>query len=254
MRAPLTAASGYCGLLLETQIGPLNADQQELLERIRHSLTKLQRMASAMFQLTAGRQIEGKYELKRTDIEESVTRSVDEIRFFASEKNLTLDVELIPPGHPLYLEPNQIEQVLVNLLENACKFTPRNGRIQVRAYPAAWSFNGKHGLADRQTKPVSGYRIDISDSGAGIAPDHLHSIFDEYVSYGNGSDRAGGGLGLAICKMIVHAHHGEIWAESADHGTTFSFVLPFNELAANEDFNLAAVARVDDVRIFSEER
>jgi signal transduction histidine kinase len=253
MRAPLTAASGYCGLLLEKQIGPLNPDQQELLERIRHSLGKLQRMASAMFQLTAGRQIEGKYELRRTDIEESVNRSVDEVRIFASEKNLDLSVDLIPSDYPLYLEPNQIEQVLINLLENACKFTPRNGHVKIRAYPTVWSFHQRGG-AERVQRPVSGYRIDISDSGAGIAPEQLPTIFDEYVSYGSRSDRSGGGLGLAICKMIVQAHHGAIWAESGDKGTTFSFVLPFNEQAANEDFHLVPTTRLEDVRFFSEEQ
>jgi hypothetical protein len=74
LRAPLTAASGYCELLAEAQMGPLNANQQELLSRMQHSLRKLSRMASAMFQLTAGRQLERKYELKRADIEGSIQR------------------------------------------------------------------------------------------------------------------------------------------------------------------------------------
>jgi len=135
LRAPLTAASGYCELLTEAQMGPLNANQQELLNRMQHSLRKLNRMASAMFQLTAGRQLERKYELKRADIEGSIQRSIDEIEFFASEKNLLITSEITSPDQPLYVEPTQIEQVLVNILDNACKFTPRSGSIKVRGYP-----------------------------------------------------------------------------------------------------------------------
>ncbi|MCC7342853.1 MAG: HAMP domain-containing histidine kinase [Bryobacterales bacterium] len=225
LRAPLTAASGYCGLLLEEQFGSLTSGQRELLQRIEHSLKKLNRMASAMFQLTAGKQLERKYELKRTDIESCIERSVDEVRFFALEKNLTLEVDTTPPSQPLYVEPNQIEQVLVNLLENACKFSPRNSVIAVRGYSVPSPAGHVSTAGDRVT---AGYRVDINDSGPGVAPEHLQNIFEEYVSYGNAGDRSGGGLGLAICKMILRAHHGEIWAETREKGTTFSFVLPFH--------------------------
>jgi signal transduction histidine kinase len=238
LRAPLTAASGYCELLTETQMGPLNANQQELLNRMQHSLRKLNRMASAMFQLTAGRQLERKYELKRADIEGSIQRSIDEIEFFASEKNLLITSEITSPDQPLYVEPTQIEQVLVNILDNACKFTPRSGSIKVRGYPFHWSpptANGGHGVDTTDQSPNS-YRVDVCDSGPGIAPEHLRHIFDEYVSYGNMTDRSGGGLGLAICKMILRAHGGEIWAEPAGHGTTISFILPFNHAVAEEQF------------------
>lgn len=243
LRPPLTAASGYCGLLLAEQFGPLNPNQHELLERVQHSLRKLSRMASAMFQLTVGKQIEPKYELKRTDIEECISRSIDEIRFFASEKNLAVECDISPPGQPIYAEPSQIEQVLVNLLENACKFTPRNGSIKVRGYSVPWpgqtvpTQSGATSLG-ASPKTRTGYRIDIIDSGPGITPEHLPTIFEEYVSYDK--NRSGGGLGLAICKMILRAHHGEIWAEPTDTGTTLSFVLPMNQLVIQPSFEAAA--------------
>lgn len=239
LRAPLTAASGYCGLLLEDHFGPINDGQRELLDRIQHSLKKLNRMASAMFQLTAGRQLDRKYELKRSSIEECIRRSIDEIRFFASEKNLTLDVDVADPGHPLYVEPTQVEQVLINLLENACKFTPRNGSIKVRGYAVHRAAPGTP-LSGPAAKPATGYRVDICDSGPGISPEHMHNIFEEYVSF-DPADRSGGGLGLAICKMILRAHHGEIWAEGGeDKGATFSFVLPFHQQTIQHNFEPVA--------------
>ncbi len=242
LRAPLTAASGYCELLLEAEMGPLNEDQRDLLQRVQHSLRKLNRMASAMFQLTAGRQLERKYELKRVDLEASIRRSIAEIEFFALEKNLAVTSEIASPEHPLYVEPTQIEQVMVNLLENACKFTPRNGSVRVRAYPVHGTAPGVptvHG-AEQSEEAFNGYRVDVCDSGPGIAPENLQCIFDEYVSYGSLTDRSGGGLGLAICKMILRSHGGEIWAETTGRGTIISFVLPFNHAAGEERYESAA--------------
>jgi signal transduction histidine kinase len=233
LRTPLTAASGYCELVLEERMGPLNREQKELLERAQHSLRKLIRMASAMFQLTVGKQVEGKLMLKRVRIQDCLKDAVREIQGFADEKNISLTVHLGDPGRQLYIEPVQIEQVMVNLLENACKFTPRDGAIQLRGYPVPWRGTDAaetiecDNQTDARSDSYGGYRVDVSDSGPGIAVEHLDHIFEEYVSYGD-SERSAGGLGLAICRMILRAHHGEIWAETTESGATFSFVIPFN--------------------------
>ena len=230
LRAPLTAAGGYCGLLLEERLGPLNADQHELLRRIGHGIRKLNRMASAMFQLTAGRQIERKLQLERVDIETCIRHSVDEVSLYAGERELTIDLSLVGARQAIYLEPNQIEQVLVNLLENACRFAPRKSVIEVRGYPVAWPFSRNAdsfpGGVPANPATANGYRVDVRDTGPGIPPERLAMIFTEYVSYGGSKDRSGGGLGLAICKRILQAHQGEIWAEVSNPGTMFSFVVP----------------------------
>ena len=72
------------------------------------------------------------------------------------------------------------------------------------------------------------YRIDIRDTGPGIPPDRLNHIFEEYTSYSGPQDRSGGGLGLAICRLILSRHGGHIWADSHSNGAMFSFVLPYN--------------------------
>ena len=232
-RAPLTATSGYCGLLLSEALGPLTVDQKEVLRRMQHSTKRLSRMASAMFELSVGRHVKRQPDLHRGDIRECVDQAIHEVTPFIDGKNLSLSVELDRGGDSLYLEPGQIEQVLINLLDNACKFTPKSGSIEIRGYPFFWDRRTMHmspmvrterRLGDFQSP--NSYRMDIRGSGARIPRTHLEKIFEEYTSYAGGQDRSGGGLGLAICRMIVTAHEGHIWAENTEQGPRFSFVLP----------------------------
>jgi signal transduction histidine kinase len=84
--------------------------------------------------------------------------------------------------------------------------------------------------------------VDIEDSGIGILPEHLRSIFEEYTSYSGGKDRSGTGLGLAISRDIVECHGGCIWAEPRSSGATFSFVLPYSASASCERSMTAAAS------------
>ena len=250
-RAPLTAISGYCGLLQEKAMGPLNNGQVELLQRMHHSVTKLTRMASTMLQLSVGRQVERGVELKEASIRTCIDHALHEIAPVAAGKTITVTVQVTDPDQPLYLEPEQIEQVLVNLLDNACKFTPKGGQIEVRAYPAS----GPGLLANgRDTKSESGeggdrfqasavYRVDVSDTGTGISDDYLESVFEEYTSYTGSQDRSGGGLGLAICKMILTAHGGRIWAENHSAGARLSFLLPLSPAPERKMIQPAGILR-----------
>ena len=122
----------------------------------------------------------------------------------------------------------------INLLDNACKFTPKYGCIEVRGYPFFWERRAKLTTANingerrsSRLQAPNAFRVDICDSGPGVPFEHLEKIFEEYTSYSGGQDRSGGGLGLAICKFILNLHQGQVWAESGTDGSTFSFVLPF---------------------------
>ena len=232
-RAPLTAVSGYCGLLLSDALGTLTDDQKEVLERMHNSTKRLSRMASAMFQLSVGRHVKNSPDLRMGDIQECMDQALHEITPFADNKGISLSVNLDPPPDSLYFEPGQIEQVLINLLDNACKFTPKDGEIEVQGYPFLWDRRSIRDFTTRaserryqDSREPNSYRIDIRNSGFQIPGEHLHSIFEEYTSYAGGQDRSGGGLGLAICRMIAAQHEGRVWAENTDIGPMFSFVLP----------------------------
>lgn len=234
-RAPLTALSGYCGLLLSEPLGPLTASQNEVLRRMQKSAKRLSRMASAMFELSVGRNSERRPDLQPGDIRESLQQTLYEIAPFADEKSISIAADL-EPADGLYFEAGQIEQVLINILDNACRFTPRAGSIEIRGYPHFWerrAANRGHAMCGerrvRTRRGPNSYRVDIADSGAPIPEEHLESIFEEYTSYAGGCDRSGGGLGLAISKRIITQHHGRIWAENRDPGPVFSLILPTYE-------------------------
>ena len=233
-RAPLTALCGYSGLLLGEELGPLTEDQKEVLQRMHYSAKRLSRMTSAMFQLSIGQHVETKPNFQQSDVRECIDQAVHELMPFADEKRISFSVELSPVEEPLFFERAQLEQVLINILDNACKFTPKQGLVEIQGYPFFWE-RRRHTTSgprksDRRAKELhapNSFRVDIRDSGPGIAAEHLDRIFEEYTSYSGGQDRSGGGLGLAICRLILSRHQGRIWAESSSEGAVFSFVLPF---------------------------
>ena len=94
-----------------------------------------------------------------------------------------------------------------------------------RRHPRTWTDAAERRVDDCR-KPNS-FRVDIRDSGPGIPVEQLDSIFEQYTQYSGTQDRTGGGLGLAICKMLVTRNHGRVWAETSDSGATFSLIIPF---------------------------
>jgi len=234
-RAPLTAISGYCGLLLAEPLGALNDDQNEVLRRMRHSAHRLSRLAADMLQLSVGQRLSPQPNLEKGELLECLEQAMHELAPIIGEKGIAVSAEIQPSPEPLYFERNQMEQVFLNLLENACKFTPKGGSIEIKGYPFFWDRRllqnqFADGTAERRAQDCplpNSFRIDLHDSGPGLLPEHLASIFEEYTRYLGTQDRSGGGLGLAICKVIVENHHGQVWAESNDSGAVFSLVLPF---------------------------
>jgi len=199
-----------------------------------HSATRLSRISTAMFQLTVPPKVDQDLNLEQADLRDCLDQAMHEVALILKEKRISVTVEIEPAPDGLLFEKSQMEQTLVNLLENACKFTPREGTIEISGYPFFWERRAVQSVAidrslDRRTQQAAGFnafRVDIRDNGPGIPAAHVLKIFEEYTTYGGGQDRSGGGLGLAICRMILSRHSGRIWAESHPSGALFSFVLP----------------------------
>ena len=239
-RAPLTTISGYCGLLLESELGPLTPEQRQALERMHQSATRLSLISNAMFQLSVPQNPERIPKLEKVDVRDCVEQALHEVGRFVDEKLISITVAFEDQWEGLLFEKAQLEQILLNLLDNACKFTPRNGTIEIRGYPFFWerrigsagSFGRTFERRVRQSRVLNSFRIDIRDSGPGVSTTQAEKIFGESASYCGGPDRSGGGLGLAICRMILERHNGRIWAETSSSGAVFSFVIPLQHAEA----------------------
>ncbi|MBF0119608.1 MAG: DUF3369 domain-containing protein [Desulfobacterales bacterium] len=154
-------------------------------------------------------------------LDELISNTLEMFRYKANEKNIQLLFD-IQKGTPLVLvgDPLRIQQIIVNILGNAVKFTNTGGIIY---------FNiSSHPMQTSNNKVI--LTFSIKDSGIGIAPENLKRLFQAYSQAESSTSRkyGGTGLGLVICKQLVELMNGEIWAESkAGQGTTFFFTVPF---------------------------
>lgn len=236
-RTPLTALHGYCGLLAGGKLGPINPVQKELLERMQYSTLRLMKLAAGAGGLLAQGRFERAPKCNASDIGESLEQALHDVYPFIQERRIEVDVDVQPAAGLLRFEAEQIQQVFVNLLENSCKFIPREGRIEIRGY-SAYQTNGtgSENSTGCEHRAPNGYRVDINDSGPGVPAALAEKVFEQYASYMGADDRSGGGLGLAICKLIINAHRGAIWATPSQSGGRFSFFLPFKTAkSANSD-------------------
>lgn len=251
-RAPLTSIAGYAGILMSGQAGPLDTHQTEVIQRIQNSAKRLARLADGLFQLGIRQFRAVKPDASKGDISSVMESAVFEVGTFLTQKHILTSIQLEEPEGELYFESEKIVQLVVNILENACRFAPKRSTIHINGYPYFWERRSRSTPArndggaperrSRQQHVMNCYRIDISDSGPGILPEHLGSIFEEYTSFSGNNDRSGTGLGLAISKGIVQMHEGRIWAESRQGGATFSFVLPYSVREASQELALAAAS------------
>jgi signal transduction histidine kinase len=148
-------------------------------------------------------------------------------------KGVKLETQLDPSIPTFRFDYQKVQQVAANLLDNALKHTTAGGCVTLRAKPHFW----ERRIAEvapvqerrrfRLPRPNS-VEVSVTDSGAGIAPEHHQEIFEDFVRVDRNT--SGMGLGLAIAKRLVQAHRGKIWVESEQHrGSTFAFLLPMDQ-------------------------
>jgi histidine kinase len=129
----------------------------------------------------------------------------------AASRAKGISVDSDQAGIFVLADGQRLEQVLVNLLSNAIRFSPEGGKIRISA-------SQRDGFAE----------VCVEDEGTGIPVDQLNTIFDRYKQVGDNREvREGSGLGLTICKALVELHGGRIWAEIGDQkGSRFKFTVP----------------------------
>lgn len=213
LRTPLTAIKGAVDLVLREVAGPLTEKQAHYLTRVRSNTQYLAGLINDLLDLS---KIEsGKIEVKssRVSLGGLVYEVMETLRPVAAEKKVTLEATLAEPSILIWADRDKINQVLINLIGNAIKFTGAQGKVTVSA-----ARNGNESI-----------QVSVSDTGPGIATEEAEKIFDRFyqIKENSGSKPKGTGLGLAICKALVELHGGKIWVESnGHHGCTFFFALP----------------------------
>jgi signal transduction histidine kinase len=213
LRTPLTAIKGAVDLILREVAGPLTEKQVHYLTRVRSNTQHLAGLINDLLDLS---KIEsGKSEVKssRVSLAGLVHEVVETLRPVAAEKEITLEATMSAPSILVWADRDKINQVLMNLVDNAIKFTPAQGRVAVSA-----TRDGSESV-----------QVSVSDTGPGIPPDEKEKIFDKFHQIAQAGDAKpkGTGLGLAICKALVDLHGGTIWVEPKQSGgSTFYFNLP----------------------------
>lgn len=218
LRNPLTAAS-IAIETLEMGYDPNNERRSrfrpeltvQLLSNAKTQIRSIDRMITDILQAAHGPSVDLHIFPKELRLQELCREVRDSMLAKVKDKEQTLELDIPQDLPQVHADANQVRRVIVNLLDNAVKYTPIGGKVMLTAL-------------HRTTQKV---QISIQDTGPGIPADKQARIFEESFRLQRDQSQDGYGLGLALCLRIVRAHYGQIWVDSVpQQGSTFHFTLP----------------------------
>jgi signal transduction histidine kinase len=210
LRTPITSLR-----LLAEAVGDDIVDgetRKAYIERMRTHIDALSALIDDLFELSRLEAGDIGWSLERVPLGELVGETVEAMRVQAEVKGVAVRADVPVSLAPARANPEKLQRVLFNLIQNAIRHTPADGSVVVRAEPVA---------DDR-------IEVEVCDTGDGIAPEEREHVFTAFYRGGDGGSRtgAGAGLGLAVSRAIVEAHGGSIWLAEAESGTRVRFSLP----------------------------
>ncbi len=212
LRTPLTTIKGYADLLQDGVLGPLNDEQRDKLLKISAGVDRLTKIVDNLSDLSSIASRRYTMDILPVSLKDLISEVARGIAFLAERKGIRLSWD-VPADLPMvYVDRARISQVILNIVNNAIKYTPPGGRITIRA-------------KDERDHVL----VSVHDTGIGIAKKDLENIFSGFyhAGYKLSYEYKGAGLGLALSKGIIESHGGRIWAESeVGKGSTFYFTLP----------------------------
>jgi signal transduction histidine kinase len=212
LRSPLTVISGVINFFTSGRLGDLTSEQKNMVEMMERNTQNLIELVNDL--LDASKLESGTMRLDPTTIELSglAAELREQMEPLAREKEISLEEEIPEDLAPLRADRAKLRRVLVNLVSNALKFTPKGGRVRLTA-----------------AREGSFVRVCVVDTGVGIPAEDLHDIFDKYAQARSRATRSekGTGLGLYITRQLVELHGGKISVQSeVGKGSAFSFTIP----------------------------
>jgi len=214
LKAPVAIAGGFLSRLLMGKVGDLNEKQLNYLTVIDNELKKLDNHIHSFLDVLRMEAGEIRLSLEKCSMEKIIYDVVGEFEEQAASRDITLTVNAPEQNILVMVDREQMQRVLVNLVDNAIKYSPPHTRVQI-----VIEDHGRYVVCK------------VIDRGPGIPPDDLPYIFDPFfrsASKENIEDSSDGtGIGLAVVKSIVEAHNGRVWVNSEEgKGTTFAFSIP----------------------------
>ncbi len=213
LRTPLTSLR----LLVEAiddDVVTEPAMRRDYLRRIATNVHALSALIEDLFELSRLESGDIRWTMERVMLDDLVRETIDAMRPHAEAGAVAVHAELAPQLAAAQANPEQIQRVLFNLIQNAIRHTPADGSVVVRAAPAS----------------EGAIEIEVADTGPGIAGDERDRVFEPFFQGTGRSDArssdSGAGLGLAISRAIIEAHGGRIWLADAESGTCVRFRLP----------------------------
>ena len=213
LRTPLTVIKGYISMMLEGNFGKLTDSECESLEKVFESNERLIQLVENLLNISRIESGRLQFNFEEVDFSKMVASVVEELSGYVKKKNLRLEYK--PPAKPLplvKLDEEKIRQVVMNLVDNAIKYTKQGG------------------VTVRVEQDKENITFCVSDTGMGISEADLANLFKKF-SRGKGTSLVhteGTGLGLYVASIMIESHQGRIWAESAGEGkgSKFCFALP----------------------------
>jgi protein-histidine pros-kinase len=213
LRTPLNAIIGFAELMHREKVGPVSPEHKEYLGDILTSSRHLLQLINDVLDLAKVEAGKMEFRMEEVDLGQLASEVRDVLRGLASAKRLRVAIDVDPGLGTVVVDPARVKQILYNYLSNAIKFTPDGGLITVRA----------------RAEGAALVRLDVEDTGVGIAEDQLARLFVEFQQLDASAAKKyqGTGLGLALTRRIAEAHGGRVAVRSTvGAGSTFSAILP----------------------------
>jgi PAS domain S-box-containing protein len=220
LQAPLTMIKGYSELITTKTMGDYSPEQVRIQQIIHGNVERMVKVLDNALKISVSDRTRFVARFEEVEVTKVIDEALRGVAPLVQGHDLNLSREIKGELPPIEANPRHLRRILENLLSNACQFTPRGGRVILRAWVQSAQEKGL-------TQPH--LFISVADNGIGIPQKEIEKIFIPFyqVENQNVEEKGGMGLGLAVVKELVELHHGQVWVESLEGvGSMFQVALP----------------------------